>query len=78
MEDIKSKEKREKIKNDYKKVMVDTCWGEFESDEESTKDDEKDQEANFCLTSFAKGSSTCFMAKSDSSSDDEDDMIHLR
>ena len=71
--DIKSKEKREKMKNEYKKVMMAACWGEFESDDESTEDDEKDQEANLCLTAFTKRSSSCYMAKSDDSSDDEED-----
>ncbi|KAK9749038.1 hypothetical protein RND81_02G098700 [Saponaria officinalis] len=48
--EIKSKSKREKSKNDYKKVMLASCWGELETSEDEEEDDEV--EANLCLSNL--------------------------
>ncbi|KAK9673099.1 hypothetical protein RND81_12G146000 [Saponaria officinalis] len=78
--DIKSKEKRERTKNDYKNVMLAACWGELDSDEDWG---DEDQEANMCLTVIPKTQDkprsmkqdhVCLMGNSiDSGSDDEDE-----
>jgi len=81
--DIKSKTKREETKREYKQAMVAACWGELDTDDESSEhdeDDEDDEEAKLCLSGLQikKGSSSrprvdlCLMGRSNASDSDEE------
>jgi len=86
---IKSAEKREKTKQDYKQGMLASCgWGDIEIPVDSESDQEDGEEepelkANVCLTSHETRRSktnkaSCFMANpddSESESDEEENQV---
>jgi len=84
---IKSAEKREKTKQDYKQAMLASCgWGDIEISMDSDTEEEEEEpelKANVCLTSHETRRSkikkaSCFMAnpvESESDSDEEENQV---
>ena len=67
---IKSKEKRERTKNDYKQAMLASCgWGDLEFDSDEVADEEEiEEEAKMCFIEKSAGTKSskidmCFMER---------------
>ncbi|KAK9750025.1 hypothetical protein RND81_02G167600 [Saponaria officinalis] len=85
-EKIKDKKRREKTKKEFKQVMLASCWGDLESEDEEGSDDD-DEVANLCLSSvsldlLSEGESLdsdcCFLGESDEDEEEEVSYLELK
>jgi hypothetical protein len=82
---IKDKNQREKTKKEFKQVMMAYCWGDLDTEDDNSEEEEEDV-ANLCLSNvsldlFSESDNECSNAEmclvGDSDSEEEDEVSFL-
>ncbi|XP_074301634.1 uncharacterized protein LOC141633036 [Silene latifolia] len=77
---IKDKSQRDKTKKEFEQVMMTSCWGDLDTEDDEESEDE--EVANICLSNISldidndSSSEICLMGESDSD-EDEDEVSYL-